>query len=245
MQQEQFLQQLRDSFAAEMSNKPKQWVISDRLHQKITEDGRMKPFFGATSVIHLSERDIASCNHVQEALFRKHPDMFVQIDQKTFHVTVHAFSNPYTVSHEISAIRQDIEKVRDIIENEFRKLAGMYHDRTIRMKALGASTAGKDVVSLKFEPSNEEDHLILIDLFQRFEAIYPLGSAYIPHVSLGYFKLVAYSVQEIDALYETLTEINAGLNMEIELELNQLAFQIHYDMNDFRDQFMLGDFHVL
>jgi hypothetical protein len=80
--------------------------------------------------------------------------------------------------------------------------------------------------------------------FNRFEGLYPLNKPYIPHVSLGYFKLKKNDNNEIKDLYETLHILNKAAEFEIELEVNHLAYQHHYHMNDFRDIFRVDSIEV-
>lgn len=232
-----FPERLTLSFLQNMTNMPKEWTISDRLSEKITPDGKLRPFYGSTSVIALSEQDGALCRKVQDDLFTRHADMFVKLHPETFHLTIHAFSNPYSVSPDIDEIKKNMAAFEPLIQEEFRAIGRLYKDKKIRMRALGTSTGGGDVISLKFIPATEADSYMISDLFDRLEKLYPLHKPYIPHVSLGYFKLKQYKPSEIAGLYDTLRLLNAGAGFEIELEVNHLAYQHHYHMNDFRDVF--------
>jgi len=241
---QEFTDRLIQSFANNMRHIPKEWTISERLSEKITMDGELKPFYGSTSVIALSEQDGAKCRAIQNELFARHADMFVKLHPETFHLTIHAFSNPYSVSTDNDEIKRDMAAIEGSIRAEFRKISEVYKGRTIRMKALGVSTGGGDVISIKFCPAAVRDYQIISDLFDRFERLYPLNKPYIPHVSLGYFKLKKYDSNEIESLYDTLIHLNQGAGFEIELEVNRFAYQHHYHMNDFRDVFRVDSVEV-
>lgn len=236
-----YTRSLLEKFERNTTEVPEQWVMSDRLSEKITEDGQLQPFFGATSVIMLSQRDTAACRDVQDRLWAKHGDMFVKLNPETFHLTIHAFSNVYSVSSDVEEIRREIAGLEGGIREEFARIAADYAGRTIKMKALGTSVGGRDVISLKFVPCASDDFALLSDLFNRMERLYPLGQPYMPHVSLGYFKIRPYERAEIAALFETLRELNEA-PFEIELEVNRFVYQIHYHMNDFRDVFDIASF---
>lgn len=239
---QQYVKDLAHSFENDMKQVPGEWIISEGLEAKVTADGRMNDFFGATTVIRLGEQDLTRCVGIQEELFRRHPEALVRIEPSTFHLTIHALSNVYSVSADEAAIRADIRRLEPMLEAAFRGIGERYGDRLIAMRCFGASTAGKDVVSLKFYPASAGDYETLISLFDRIETIFPLGRRFVPHVSLGYFRLRSYGREEIDALYETLQSLNDRGAFEIRLPVRDFVYQHHYSMNDFRDVFAVRDF---
>lgn len=241
---EEFTERLTRGFTENMNHIPKEWTISDRLSEKITKDGNLKPFFGSTSVIALSEQDGAKCRQIQNELFARHPDMFVKLHPETFHLTIHAFSNPYSASNDNFEIEKEMATIKGGILAEFMEIGRLYKDRTIKMRALGTSTGGGDVISIKFIPAAEPDYHLIYDLFDRFEKLYPLNKPFIPHVSLGYFKINPYTPAEIRSLFDTLTHLNQSAGFEIELAVNWFAYQQHYHMNDFRDVFRVDTVEV-
>ena len=171
-----------------MNDLPLPWTVSDRLLRKVTADGEMMPFYGATTVIMLSDKDRNSCLDVRDHLFGKHGDRFVALAPHTYHLTIHALSNAYNVDGDDGMIRHSIERTEPQVKTEFQRIAAQFGDRSIRMRALGVSTGGKDIIGLKFVPEAKEDCELLIDLFDRLEAVYPLGESFVPHVSLARLK---------------------------------------------------------
>ncbi|OXS53813.1 hypothetical protein B1A99_28345 [Cohnella sp. CIP 111063] len=232
-------------FERQMNDLPLPWTVSDRLLRKVTADGEMMPFYGATTVIMLSDKDRNSCLDVRDHLFGKHGDRFVALAPHTYHLTIHALSNAYNVDGDDGMIRHSIERTEPQVKTEFQRIAAQFGDRSIRMRALGVSTGGKDIIGLKFVPEAKEDCELLIDLFDRLEAVYPLGESFVPHVSLGYHRVGPHSPEEVIALYDTLRRINRELEMTIELDVCELVYQHHYHMNDFRDVFAVKDFAAL
>lgn len=242
MSYQEYVNQLVTMVENEMNQPSKEWVISERLSEKITQDGKMKPFYGATSVIKLSNEDIAKCREIQQRIMEPHGDMFVRLYPETFHVTIHAFSNAYTVSPDVREINEDIQKIQCDIEREFILISQAHRDKMINMRSIGVSTGGRDVVSLKFVPDSMEDYRVIMNLFDRFEDIYPLGKPYVPHVSLGYFKLKRFAPNEVQGLYHTLHQINQHLKLSIKLDIKQLVYQHHFHMNHFKDIFRVAQF---
>jgi 2'-5' RNA ligase len=242
MTENEYKEMLLSNFAANFNNQPSEWVISERLSGKITADGGLNDFYGATTVIHLSDEAKSLCRNLQTQLFEHNPDMFVALDPDTFHLTIHALCNVYSVSPDIDEITTALDNQEPMVRAEFKQIAEAYPNTSIQMKALGTSTNGKDVVSIKFVPASGDDFNVLMDLFQRIENIHPLGERFIPHVSLGYFKLKHYTADEINRLYTCLVRLNEQSDFEIKLDVRQLVYQIHTNMNHFTDRFGVGDF---
>ncbi|MBB6633183.1 hypothetical protein [Cohnella thailandensis] len=238
----EFTEKLVELFDRQMDEPPSPWAVSEKLLEKITPSGEMKPFYGATTVIMLSRKDNEACLAVRDRLFGEHGDLLVALDPDTYHLTIHALSNVYNVANDNELIKRSIQDTEPKVEAEFRRIAERYQGRTIRMRALGVSTGGKDIIGLKFVPCSEEDSLLLTDLFERMEAVYPLGERYVPHVSLGYHQIREHSPEEVRGLYDTLRRINRELELTIELEVAELVYQHHYHMNDFRDVFAVKEF---
>ncbi|RED55960.1 hypothetical protein [Cohnella lupini] len=239
---EEYSEHLTTLFTTNMNKVPIPWVISNKLSEKITLSGEMKPFYGATTVIKLSEQDKSACIAIRNRLFAKHGNCFAKLETDTYHLTIHALSNVYNVAKDDELIRQRIRDIEPMVEAAFRLFAKQYGRDKIRMKALGVGTSGKDIIGLKYVPCEESDYAILIDLFNILEKVYPLGEFFVPHVSFGYFQIRDYRDGEITALYETLNQLNSEMDLTIELDVSELVYQHHYHMNDFRDIFRVKDY---
>ncbi|WP_248928046.1 hypothetical protein [Paenibacillus hamazuiensis] len=239
MSTETFAQLLESHYRRELSEQPAEWTVSPALHRKITEDGRMQPFCGATTVLKLNEEDKLKCRALRDRLLEDLDLPLVVILPETYHVTVHALSNPYNVEGgSTEAVLADIARREEAVAALFRSVRKEYGGEKIRLRTLGPSTSGKDVVSLKFAPSGERDSAILGDLFQRLESLLPLHKIYVPHVSLAYFVPRPYDAKQIAALYSRLRELDSdSFRFELALDVMELAYQRHTDMHDFRDVF--------
>lgn len=229
-----------DEFARHNRERPAVWNVSEGLSAKITPDGRMNAFFGATTVIPLGERDREKYRLLQEELFAAIPGMLVPIELSTFHVTVHALANVYSAGPDPADVRRNIAAYEDVVREAFAAIGADYAGEVVRLRTLGVSTNSRDVVSVKLVPSAERDYRVLTDLFDRLETVYPLRKPYVPHVSLGYFQLRVYGPDEIGRLYDTLERLNGRPQPNIELSVDDLAYQYHEHMNDFRNVFTVG-----
>lgn len=229
-------------FDRDMNEMAVPWVISHKLVEKITSEGTMKPFYGATTVYRMSERDRTACKAARDRLFERHSKQIAGLAPDTYHLTVHALSNVYNVANDNALIRRSMEETEPRVIAAFREIARLYANRTIAMRALGISTAGKDIIGIKFVPASRNDYTLLIDLFDRMEAVYPLKELYVPHVSLGYHQIRHHTPEEVADLYETLRDINRDIDLTIELAVADMVYQHHYDMGDFRDVFDVRKF---
>ena len=236
-----FLNRIETTFGKNIDSIPAKWIISDGLRDKVMDDGHFSPFYGYTSVYRLSEEDAAKCSAIQRALFSSHISMFVPLPISTFHLTAHEFCNEYTVSHSPAEIDEEERRIEDKIRNLFSLLHREYGGRIIRLKALGPSTNGNDVVSIKFVPLTASDSSILQHIFSESEKIWPVGRYYTPHVSLGYFRTEQFSRESVTALYDDIRKEAEKTDFTISFSVDDLVYQRHYDMQDFRKIFSVSE----
>jgi len=235
MKYAEYIDLVMEKHQKNMNERPSEWVIPERLPDKVSADGRMNDFFGATTVIKLSDRDRHACEAVQRKLVELAGDMLVELIPDTFHLTIHSLSNFYNVSKNNEEIQRSIDAIDSKIKAEFRRIYDKYKNATIKMRSLGASTNWRDVVSIKFVPCNEDDYELLMDLYKRIDAIFPLPDFFNPHVSLAYFKPQIYSYEKIAMLYDGLRVLDQPSSFEIDLAIENFVYQYHYHMNDYKD----------
>lgn len=234
-------QEIIEKFQRQQTNVPETWTISAPLRDKVSEDATYLPFYGYTSVFHLAKDDQKKCSEILDKVIAVSGDMLIPLPTTSFHITAHEFANEYTVSKNYSEIDQANGKVLENIAELFHSLEEKYGDRKISLRALGPTTSGSDVVSIKFCPETEEDEAILSEIFERSEAVWPVGRKYMPHVSLGYFKLENFPKKAIDELYKNLKSISNSLDMKVTFSVGDLVYQRHLSMEDFRDLYSVSD----
>lgn len=238
---DEYKERLWQSFRESLAYRADEWRVPDSLEEKVTADGSMDPFFGATALIRLAETDRARCDRLQARLLAQNPDMLVPLRPATFHMTVHPFCNGYDAGERRDEVRREMEQSEDAIEAEFRQIAETSVRRELRMKALGISPLGKEVVAVRLAPQRREDYELLMDLSGRLNRIYPVDQWLLPHVSLGYFKLRSYSGEALATLYETVEALSReAAAWEMTLPIGGLTYCHHYDMNDFEERFSVA-----
>ncbi|GAK41552.1 hypothetical protein PUW24_07055 [Paenibacillus urinalis] len=242
MNYETYASDLQRRWNQDMNNRPEEWVVSESLSAKITQEGQMNDFYGATSVITLSESDRQKCRVAQERLLGVLEHQLVKLEPETFHLTIHSFSNVNNTPGGKQVIQEKLAQLEEVIAAEFRSIAALYGGQRIRMRSLGVSTSGKDVISIKYVPASKDDYEILTDLYNRMEKIFPEYRSYVPHVSLGYFKLKKLEQAEIALLYDTLERMCKELDLDIVLDVDRFVYQHHFHMNDFRDVFSIQEY---
>lgn len=228
-------------FEHQQKTVPASWSISTPLRDKVSEDASYLPFYGYTSVFHLAEEDQKKCGEILDKVMAVSGDMLIPLPSSSFHITAHEFANEYTVSKNYGEIDEANGKVLEKIAELFHSLDEKYGDRKVSLRALGPTTSGSDVVSIKFLPETEEDESILSEIFERSEAVWPVGRKYMPHVSLGYFKLENFPKKDIDDLYRNLEDISRSLDMKVSFSVGDLVYQRHFSMEDFRDLYSVSD----
>ncbi len=236
----EFSSRIYASFRKNIETVPEHWKISEGLRDKVSPAGCFAPFYGYTSVYRLSADDAAKCRIVQDKLLSCHGPMFVPLPERTFHLTAHEFCNEYTVSSSPSEIDEKEKTIENRIENLFHRLHRSER-KGVSLIALGPSTSGSDVVSIKFVPKTDDDAEILQDIFSESEEIWPVGRFYTPHVSLGYFKTEEFAQDAVESLYKDIRELAEQTDFTISFSVDDLVYQRHFDMQDFRKIFSVKE----
>ena len=234
-------QEILNKFQHQQNTVPQEWKISVPLRDKVSEDSKYLPFYGYTSVFHLAKEDQEKCGVILNKVMAISGEMLIPLPSSSFHITAHEFANEYTVGKDMKKIDEANCTVIEKIASLFHFLNEKYGERSITLRALGPSTSGSDVVSIKFIPNTAKDEEILSEIFENSEKVWPVGRKYTPHVSLGYFKLNNYGKNTIDSLYANLRRISRDLDFKVSFSVGDLVFQRHFSMEDFRDLFSVSD----
>ncbi|MDT9724076.1 hypothetical protein DUZ99_03555 [Xylanibacillus composti] len=240
MNHRMFVDRLGRQFEEEVQAPVSAWSIEAGLSNKVTREGEFRPFFGATSVFPLSVEDREKCELLQfnlAALMRE----LAFVDPATFHITLHSFANMNNVSLDKQEVERAIASSESDVQAAFSKIRRQYAGSVIQMRALGVKTTWKEAVSLQFVPSSDADSSILLDLFAQLEEVYPLHKPYQPHVTLGYLLARPYRDTEVFRLKEAVREVNAMSMPVIALQVSDLVYQYHLDMNHYVTVYTLLD----
>ncbi|WP_129409578.1 hypothetical protein [Marinitoga lauensis] len=76
-----------------------------------------------------------------------------------------------------------------------------------------------------------------MDIYNKIDKIFPLNSILIPHVTLGYYKPINYSLEEKQKIKKAIENISSNISLNLKIE--NLTLQNFYTMNDYREVFTL------
>ena len=89
-------------------------------------------------------------------------------------------------------------------------------------------------VVLGLEPVDDENCCRLMQMYERFHKIVPLGYALTPHITLAYYKPGVYPEEYLYALAGAFDTCNQKLGQIVELDIEGLHYQEFSDMNHYR-----------
>lgn len=222
-----------EKYAHDSSIFPDEWRISEKLVRKVSPAGELMPFYGYTSVFRLSDTDKEKCRRLHDMFMSDIGHLVVDLPSDTYHITLHTFWNQ---NNSVTAENVDARMAvsMPLVKAAFKRFREEYAGRSIRMTALGVSSDGSDVISLKFIPSAEEDYKFLMSLFDEMETICPLGQMYLPHVSLGYFQARNYTKEEISLIFSTIGKYSKDHGFEVVMDTGHLVAEVHDRMDNYQ-----------
>lgn len=223
-----------EKYGSDSSIFPKEWCISEKLVRKVSPEGLLKPFYGYTSVFKLDDNDIAKCQSLHDMFMDRIGGLVVDLPAETYHITLHTFWNQNN-SGSIDNVENRMAVSLPLIKDAFKTIRKDYAGKKIHMTALGVSSDGSDVISIKFLPSAEKDYELLMSLFLEMEKICPLGQIYLPHVSLGYFQARMYSDEEIACIFSSISKFSKGYGFEIAMDVDHLVAESHERMDCYQE----------
>ena len=232
MNYQDYIETLKKKYDHDAEIFPKEWKISEKLVKKVSIEGFLQPFYGYTSVFKLEEKDIEKCCNLRNALYKGNEGLLVDLPIETYHITLHTFWNQNN-SGSVENVDKRMQVSFPEIKRAYEKIKTDYSNLVIRMRAWGVSSDGSDVVSIKFVPSSEEDYNNLMPLFEMMEKICPLNQPYVPHVSLGYFKVRNYTKDEIQRLFSAIQKLSYNHEFEVEMKVSNLIVALHKCMDKY------------
>ena len=122
----EFTSKIEDDFQKNTHDAPKKWIISKKLADKITPEGSVRDFYGYTSVIRLPDADRRKCLAIRDELFENNSDLLVRLSDDTYHITVHAYCNVYSVSKNNAEIDCEMGHRINAIKSFFSEMDTKY-----------------------------------------------------------------------------------------------------------------------
>ena len=217
------------------------------LWKKFSRDGEILPFFGDTVVIPVEKVYRKEASRVQAVLYETIGDLMSEkLIEDSFHITVHDLDNEFGDWKNTEELRLKMEENKKKCERIFMDLSEYLRRKPdhskIRMRGVGI-LGGFVAVSIAFLPYEEKDFRILFNLHNLFEEVVPLKGDFYPHLTLGYYKARRFTEDEMRRIGDCTKKLNElSKDMELELDLRDLSYQIFKDMNHYETVMKLGNF---
>ncbi len=200
------------------------WHVPASLELKVTADGRMKPFWGDTTVMPVRDPDVLSAlSGMQETLYASCGTMLAErLSPDTFHMTVHDLSNGPEREPLIERMAANESQVMPILEG----LRG-----EVRMRATRVFPCMNISILLGLAPADETSFRRLMDAYDQLDALHSLN--YWPrfHITLAYF--LPQPVTDSAALAGTLSILNPP-DLFWTTDLQDIEYQHFNDMNHYK-----------
>lgn len=222
----------------------KEWTILKNLVDKVKPEGVFREFYGDTTVFKSIGKDIENIQNIQKQIKEGFKESLVQLDPKTFHLTLQGLNTKYTTLFGgVDEINQSVQENKILVEKAFKEISRSLNGKKIKFRYLDLKLTKVGIVIHTF-PKTEEDY----DLYYQCKNIMQKYGLWlkddIPHISLFYFKPDP-SFKKYKLLKEHIENWNSKIKMEeldFNFEIDQLAYQYLHNMNDFRDIFKIEDF---
>lgn len=222
------LRQEQRSCLAWLAGERVEWHVPPGLKDKVADDGRLRPFFGDTVVVPLSDDEMGSLERLQTRLRERLDDLLAEpLDAETFHVTLHdlvAGTSSETVRPVVQAHRTAVAERLRVIRETLEK-----HPEQARVKLVATAVypSVNTSIVVGLAPASDPDFRILINLYNVFEDVVRLSYWLRPHVTLDYFRPCPMPVGRLSqALHEA-----DPPRLELDLDMRRLAWQRFESMN--------------
>ncbi|KLO23812.1 hypothetical protein X275_01610 [Marinitoga sp. 1197] len=211
----------------------KNWQVIDGIKLKVNLEGKYIRFIGNTILIFIEQNDIKIIKEIQKILYSKVGEILaLPLNADTFHITIHDLCNSFTYKNVVKCMKETEKNIKKIFIENFCVLK----NEIISFKSIGLFHGGS-AIGIQFIPANKKDYLLLMNIYNKIEKIFPLNKILIPHITLGYYKPVDYSIEELKKIKSAIETIK--FNIKINLKIKNLSFEKFYTMNDYSTIFSL------
>ena len=217
------------------------WHNPEGLKSKVEDSGKLVPFFGDTTVITMDEETKEISTFYQKKIIEAVPEVFAEpLDEKYFHITIHDLSNGPV---ETDDLKSRMEKNKLLCREAFNKLAEYFekYPEQAVIKVRSTCLLPHATVSIRFIPETERDYRILFNIYNLLEEVLYLEYWLRLHISLCYFKPFPFTEEQMKLLYKVLEKYNKEMDFSVSMDFRKLAYQRFYDMNDYRDVFLVSE----
>ena len=192
----------RTAFVWDSLPKEGSFATNPRLAEKVGPDGKLLPFFGDTVIFDLDDAAKDWLRGMQRELYDACGGMMAEaLDPASFHITLHDLNS--APNH--ADVAEAMDRARPASEALLAELEGKPW-REICVRSTAAFSMVNTSVVLGFEPAGEADCAALMELYERFQEIVPLGYPLTPHVTLGYYRPGDYGPEGLQMLRSALAK---------------------------------------
>lgn len=171
------------------------------LRNKVDDSGRFRPFYGDTVIFGLPQEMIVWLERIQAALYEACGDCLAErLPPETFHITLHDLLNRAECRPE--GMAENRSKAMTAIA----QAQGIYPPEIAVRSRCMFSMVGTSIV-MGFEPAEEMDCAVLMELHQRFQDIVPLSYPLTLHVTLAYYRPGEYDEGTLYRLRDAMQHI--------------------------------------
>ena len=195
---------------------------------KVSESGRLLPFYGNTTIFDLHPCDIAWLTEIQDALYASCSGFLSErLRPETFHITLHDLFSGDAWQPLEADVQRTLKHARQIVDGICQSFPWGVH---VRARAL-VNMVNTSVV-LVFEPVDEENCRPLMQMHARLQEVVPLPYPLTPHVTLAYYRPGRISPEQTGRLQRIFDEIKIDGRI-MHLDVGRLHACTFTDMNHY------------
>jgi hypothetical protein len=204
------------------------WVVPAALTDKVDHDGRLRPFFGDTTVFPVRDPDVlASLTSIKSKLYARCGDMLADtLETSTFHMTLHDLSN----SPDNAIVAPEMQVNRERFEACQQTLLTPH---CARMRATGLFPCLNISVLLGLIPVDEESFRHLAQAYHTVDRIRPIHNWPRFHITLAYFRPHSFSSSDRVRLDQAIHAITTD-SITWAIPLDTLEYQRFSSMNHYQ-----------
>lgn len=156
------------------------FTTNPNLTKKVNSTGEFLPFRGNTVVFLLDKDTRHTLQQLQTSLYQAAPDMLAKrLKPSTFHMTLHDLVSGGPDDPALDRRMTEVEKQARAL------LSGWEATGPLHMKATWLFNMVNTIIVLGLAPADEESRRKLDQMYTVFEAVVPLGYAFLFEISIS------------------------------------------------------------
>ena len=229
----EFLKRVASFEQAELSIAETNFLPNSCVTEKVNSDNTFGAFYGDTVVFDLATEDKIWLAEIVKKLYDEAPGCFAEkLPVSSYHMTLHDLSS----GSQFSELTGDLEQNRQRIEKRLddKPLA----HKTIKMTSHFIFNMCNTSLVMGLVPVSESDYKILRGLYQLVDDVRRLPYPFTPHITLAYYHVNGFSVNEVKKLKRIVAELNKNQRRFV-LDTSRLYYQTFSSMEYYQTIFSL------